>query len=836
MGSHRPPPIHPHTHTHDPVPAAAAAGRRPPRPNFHLDLPSPRVGAVPPALSPLDAFAMQSRLLAKQFEQEQHDGRRISRLPPVLVQREFRGRPEYFRNVSAGSSEGAGAGLAPGVDEDKSLRDLAAAAVTTGGKEAHRPMSHYPLFGHASKPSRSSPLATPSYDAPEEEAEEEADPDPAHAHAQGGYFGLHAPRAASPEPVDPRPPGDALPLLPPSLTSSMDSIQSSQPPRTFTDGSQRSLRSERSERGLHPPPASPRRQAKAARSFASIRSVPAESGDEEGLAGGGRVDAQSATRKFSSTSHKSRPESPFGQQPPPQWSPSTTASEYAAAAQTVPHKQPAHRAFNFSRPLSSGGRSAHSATTRPSTESRRSPRTSTELPYRQASGRAGSDGPQASIYFPGHSRHVSRDDAAPPTPGAAGVHVESPVVGHVGDDYFRSASGSGEGEGQGQGQGGEGAGSYIYTKYALPRGRAVERESVGLGDSWSLHQFSWDGGGQPQHGDGAASARDGVGGAGGTGAVLPVRPSSPNGSENISGMRLSRHDLPTATTPAAPRSRSADPDPPTPHPPSPSVQTERTSDQTPLATPRVHHRSPSSSTPLTPAEHLDLGIQAHTTGDLSKSTYHLRLAALAGEPTGMLLYALACRHGWGMRVNPAEGVVWLRKAVDSAGGLDVDAALHHASSSPRTPNPNPDPVAEAAERRARTAEVARAVYELGIASMNGWGGCARDKGLAVRCYEVAGGWGDADALAEAGFCYTQGVGVRKDVRRGAMLYRRAAVLGMGMGGNSWIYKAKYMDDNPISRTSERDLRRIGSGETAAAAAEKPRSRARSIWGRKRDKT
>ncbi|KAK3072610.1 hypothetical protein LTR53_006520 [Teratosphaeriaceae sp. CCFEE 6253] len=832
----RPPPIPLPLDHKDPSPPPPS---RPAHPNFHLDLPSPRVGEVPPALSPLDAFARQSRLLAKQFEQEQQDGRRISRLPPVLVQREFRGRPEYCRHVSAGSSEGAGAGLAPGVDEDKSLRDLAAAAVTTGGREAHRPMSHYPLFGHASKPSRSSPLATPSYDAPEE-AEEEADPAHAHAHAhaQGGYFGLHAPRAASPEPVDPRPPGDALPLLLPSLTSSMDSIQSSQPPRTFTDGSQRSPRSERSERGLHPPPASPRRQAKAARSFASIRSVPAESGDEEGLAGVG-VDARSATRKFSSTSHKSRPESPFTQQQQPQqWSPSTP-SEYASTAPAPLQKPPAHRAFNFSRPLSSGGRSAHSATTRPSTESRRSPRTSAELPYRQASGGAGSGGPQASSYFPGHSRQVSRDEAGgPPTTPGAGVHVESPVLGLGGGDYFRSASGSGEGEGQGQG--GEGAGSYIYTKYALPRGRAVERESVGLGDSWSLHQFSWDGGGQPQHGDGGAGARDRVGDAGGTGAMLPVRPPSPIASENISGLRLSRRDLPTSTI-SAPRSRSADPEPPTPHPPSPFVQTERTSDQTPLATPQPHYRSSSSSsTPLTPAEHLDLGIQAHTTGDLSKSAFHLRLAARAGEPTGMLLYALACRHGWGMRVNAAEGVVWLRKAIDTAGGLDVEAALSRAAaSSSRTANAdtnaNPDPVAEAADRRARTAEVARAVYELGIASMNGWGGCARDKGLAVRCYEVAGGWGDADALAEAGFCYTQGVGVRKDVRRGAMLYRRAAVLGMGLGGNSWIYKAKYMDDNPISRTSERDLRRIGSGETAAAA-EKPRSRARSIWGRKRDKT
>ena len=34
------------------------------------DLPSPRAGEVPPALSPLDALALQGRLLAKRFEQQ----------------------------------------------------------------------------------------------------------------------------------------------------------------------------------------------------------------------------------------------------------------------------------------------------------------------------------------------------------------------------------------------------------------------------------------------------------------------------------------------------------------------------------------------------------------------------------------------------------------------------------------------------------------------------------------------------------------------------------------------------------------------------------------------
>ena len=64
------------------------------------NLPSPRTGEIPPALSPLDAFAMHSRLLARKFEEEQENGRRMSRLPPTMVAKEMGNRPGYFRSIS----------------------------------------------------------------------------------------------------------------------------------------------------------------------------------------------------------------------------------------------------------------------------------------------------------------------------------------------------------------------------------------------------------------------------------------------------------------------------------------------------------------------------------------------------------------------------------------------------------------------------------------------------------------------------------------------------------------------------------------------------------------
>lgn len=47
-------------------------------------------------------------------------------------------------------------------------------------------------------------------------------------------------------------------------------------------------------------------------------------------------------------------------------------------------------------------------------------------------------------------------------------------------------------------------------------------------------------------------------------------------------------------------------------------------------------------------------------------------------------------------------------------------------------------------------------------------------------------WGDVDALAEAGFCYAQGVGCKKDLKKSAKFYRMAEAKGMSMVGNSWF--------------------------------------------------
>jgi TPR repeat protein len=146
-----------------------------------------------------------------------------------------------------------------------------------------------------------------------------------------------------------------------------------------------------------------------------------------------------------------------------------------------------------------------------------------------------------------------------------------------------------------------------------------------------------------------------------------------------------------------------------------------------------------------------------------------------------------------MRANQREGVQWLRKAAEFA-SVEIADDEDQLKEGKRV---------DFLENRARKAQFALSIYELGVSHMNGWG-IEQDKSLALRCFEIAGSkyilnlltvkyyvlteitdWGDVDALAEAGFCYAQGVGCKKNLKTSAKFYRMAEAKGMSMVGNSW---------------------------------------------------
>lgn len=140
----------------------------------------------------------------------------------------------------------------------------------------------------------------------------------------------------------------------------------------------------------------------------------------------------------------------------------------------------------------------------------------------------------------------------------------------------------------------------------------------------------------------------------------------------------------------------------------------------------LHSNAPTMSD-LTAEEHVAKAVELHETGSLRESAWHLRHAARLGHPTGMLLYALACRHGWGMRPNARDGVEWLRKAAESA-------SLEIADDEDQKKEGK---AVDVVEQKTRKAQFALSIYELGVSHMNGWG-IEQDKALALRCFEIAG--------------------------------------------------------------------------------------------------
>jgi TPR repeat protein len=180
---------------------------------------------------------------------------------------------------------------------------------------------------------------------------------------------------------------------------------------------------------------------------------------------------------------------------------------------------------------------------------------------------------------------------------------------------------------------------------------------------------------------------------------------------------------------------------------------------------------------MTTEEHVATGIKHHEHGDLRQGSYHWQHAAFKGDPTGMLLYGLAVRHGWGVGKNPEEAVQWLRKAMEST--VAADGSL----------------LQEYRDNNTKRSQAGLAFYELGMSYLHSWG-IEKDEAMALKSFEMAAELDDVDGLCEAAALYMHsGKGRKKDLMRAAALYRRAGELGASMVGQSWIYKDKYMKEH-----------------------------------------
>ena len=632
-----------------PSPDPGRPGARSPR-GLGSPRPAHADGDIAPALSPLDAFAAQGRMLAKQLDDSNRDGRRVSRLPPLTIASSLaQSRPGYLRSASSDNV------ALP--DQPRQAADDTGLATKTAvetpdmrPKSVHPRLSgmpaedpdtalHYAILAAAERDRGRQPSIPSMPDRP-----------------------IFAPRTESPQRF-----GGIR-----SQSANRESVSHIRQKKSVDsthalEGGQRSLANELAKSRVYNPHSLAPPRFGHRRNGSSIRSVAVDSDDDDA-----HGSTASLPRKLSSGSGlsvSSPPRSPLIPPPPPR-SPSIS-SEYSVGGTRQPRGT-----LNFSRPLS------------------RASRPSLDMPSRQ----------QSSDSQP----YVLNDDS-----------VHTPVSlnsdeNETADPFQQPVP------------------SYIYSSYSLPRGRTLHKDPGVFhdGQTHEQHHFQWQ---QPPV------------------PFSNVRPATPNMDETPLSPRSASHDgfPPPAlhSTPeqnalprrSPPRVRES-PRPSVDHMdrPSNSLDIPRSSAERS----RRPHASVSSSNTIKPQaprkaaasgdisaeDHLARGIECHERGSVNESTYHLRIAAKANHPTAMLLYALACRHGWGMRPNPKEGVQWLRKAADSAGLEVADDEDNVKEAKP----------GDAHERKTRQAQFALSIYELGVSHMNGWG-IEQDKALALRCFEIAGG-------------------------------------------------------------------------------------------------
>ncbi|KAL2821724.1 hypothetical protein BDW59DRAFT_108683 [Aspergillus cavernicola] len=715
---------------------------------------SPRVehfdGEVPPALSPLDAFAAQGRFLARQLEESARRDRRLSRLPPSSVARSLsQPRPGYFRSPSSGdSSQSGGLARQPTLKSRPELEE-----------PTFRPQSEHPrlssvshLTSESSYPDDDDEDATPKNESPIFNSE---------------GFRFDAVRCESPEEeIRMRASSEG-----PRRFYAASPVRYAAPGLSNTSSSTDSASSRLNiPRGLAPP-ASP-----LPRPCSSPRVPQPESSDDD-YSSSNAGSTFSKPRKLSSGSAMSMPQSPMVSMARSHPRSPSISSE-ASNSSHLPRPS-----FNFSRPLS---------------------RSSTSLSAPIQIGP--SEQQPANLQGTMHRSNK---------PGPIVVPGQSDLLAMPNDDPSSAVS------------------SYIYTKYSLPRGRGVPRDSVIFSGLQTPH-FEWQ---QPLF----ESSEQQPGQQPEPRSEQRPKTAEPQRTRRMPSPSPSRQESPAPQkarsvyeapvpddkllTPVVSRTSttvSERPDPESVPPRSQSSETFKHDDisETTSSAGSASTLRPQTAKATVPSaiisaeEHVAKGIELHEKGSLNESTYHLRIAAKQDDPVGMLLYALACRHGWGMRPNQQEGVRWLRKAMDSV-GLELTGGS----------NPSVSDKAKELQKTYR-AQFALSVYELGVSHLNGWG-IEQDKALALRCFETAAQWGDVDALAEAGYCYAEGIGCKKDLKKAAKYYREAESKGMSMVGNSWIYKEKYMpadQPNPRSR---------GRQANTPEKKQRSKSRTRSLFQRKK---
>ena len=638
---------------------------------------SPRMhiaGEAPPELSPLDAFALQSRMLAKQLQASEKDGQRMSRLPPLTVQSPLivQGRSEYFRSMS--NESGSEPGQSPGEEVSAGLG--LRTEYQEGPDPEERPRSMHPRMSGISPPPNEfiPPVPQPLPDQLRGRPLDQVEENPS-------YFGARRERSPSLYNSDTQSQSDQQSDHLPA--SKGNSFQPSSPVQkaSHPDSPEKPKQGSLDDLGLAPPRSLfPQRSS-------SIISSPLLLPEDDSSSNMGGSFHSLPSRKLSSGSVV------FGN---PTASPSLGHFKRSPSVGSDISALP-RPSFNFSRPLSRAGTPTF------------------DSPSRQAS----SDSQPSFVLAddPAHTPVSMHSDAFP--------------------DHPADEKGAGA------------APSYIYSKFTLPRGKSIQRSENSDAQTQAASRLE-----QPMVPPGMQRGPMAPPSPPSRPSTSSARPIADDAVSMISSMTRPSMDASKVSMDSA---RLAADYPPPPLTGRHSNEGSRSSEEGPRGRTRtspmhetVRGRTPASQTgtsdsastirppptarstaptasEMSAEEHLAKGIECHENGSLQESTYHLRYAARLNDPTAMLLYALACRHGWGMRANQREGVQWLRKAAEYA-QIEIADDEDQAKGGKHV---------DAVERRTRKAQFALSIYELGVSHMNGWG-IEQDKALALRCFEIAG--------------------------------------------------------------------------------------------------
>ncbi|KAJ2995182.1 hypothetical protein HDV02_001008 [Globomyces sp. JEL0801] len=165
---------------------------------------------------------------------------------------------------------------------------------------------------------------------------------------------------------------------------------------------------------------------------------------------------------------------------------------------------------------------------------------------------------------------------------------------------------------------------------------------------------------------------------------------------------------------------------------------------------------------------LVVGIFYHEQGAYAISAYYFSIAAARGDPTGLFLYAVSMRHGWGTEKNEKEAFRLLSMVTDKVIG---DEGFKNIGISTQMP---------------------LAIYEVGMSFLQGWG-VEKNKIKAAYYFNIAAQLNDPDAQVAMAECYLRGDGVKASKKQAAYWFRKAEEQGTKLVQNQWIWKEKYND-------------------------------------------